>query len=229
VKQVSLLIKPASSNCNMRCDYCFYFDETVKRAVGSFGLMSRETIEAIVRKSWSTRRKAARSGFQGGEPMLAGHEFFQGCRRTAATIQPKKPDGRQRPCRPNGTLVNDDEWAAFLAENRFLVGVSLDGPSGAPQPVPQVTPGGPARSTASCAASARSSKAVPIQHSHRRHRADGQAHSGNLLFFMARRGSFTSKTFRAWSPLAKGRADGVTRFRPKATAFSARAVRSVVP
>ena len=28
---VSILMKPASGNCNMRCDYCFYCDEQENR------------------------------------------------------------------------------------------------------------------------------------------------------------------------------------------------------
>ena len=39
---ISLLIKPASSLCNMRCRYCFYDDVSDCRNVKNMGLMSRE-------------------------------------------------------------------------------------------------------------------------------------------------------------------------------------------
>lgn len=111
----------------MRCDYCFYFDETVKRAVGSFGLMSRETIEAIVRKSMEHAEESCTFGFQGGEPMLAGLDFFKAVVELQQQYN-KKNLTVANALQTNGTLI-DDEWAAFLAENRFLVGVSLDGPA----------------------------------------------------------------------------------------------------
>ena len=47
---VNLLIKPASGLCNMECEYCFYCDETEKRKQASYGLMSIETAENVLRK-----------------------------------------------------------------------------------------------------------------------------------------------------------------------------------
>ena len=48
---VTVLMKPASGLCNMRCEYCFYCDEMQKRSVESFGLMSEETLENVIRKT----------------------------------------------------------------------------------------------------------------------------------------------------------------------------------
>ena len=42
---VSLLIKPASSNCNLRCKYCFYHSVAENRDVRSYGIMDLETLE----------------------------------------------------------------------------------------------------------------------------------------------------------------------------------------
>ena len=42
---LSLMIKPASGNCNMRCRYCFYADEVQNRKVASYGIMTVETLE----------------------------------------------------------------------------------------------------------------------------------------------------------------------------------------
>ena len=50
-RPIHLLIKPASGNCNLRCAYCFYADITEKRETPSFGMMSEETLEAVVRKA----------------------------------------------------------------------------------------------------------------------------------------------------------------------------------
>lgn len=47
---INVLIKPASGNCNMRCDYCFYYDTMSKRKQPSYGFMSLETLESVIRK-----------------------------------------------------------------------------------------------------------------------------------------------------------------------------------
>ena len=44
---LSLLIKPASGNCNMRCRYCFYADELDNREIRSYGKMSVDTMHTL--------------------------------------------------------------------------------------------------------------------------------------------------------------------------------------
>lgn len=63
--------------------------------------------------------------WQGGEPTLLGIDFY----RRAVALQQRHGKGRRidNSFQTNGTLI-DEEWASFLAENRFLVGLSLDGP-----------------------------------------------------------------------------------------------------
>jgi uncharacterized protein len=64
--------------------------------------------------------------WQGGEPTLMGLDFF----RKAMALQKKyaRPGQRiENDLQTNGTLL-DEEWAAFLKEHRFLVGLSIDGP-----------------------------------------------------------------------------------------------------
>ena len=40
---VSMMIKPASAGCDLRCRYCFYADEAAHRAQGVRGRMTRRT------------------------------------------------------------------------------------------------------------------------------------------------------------------------------------------
>ena len=47
---MNLLIKPASSLCNMKCEYCFYHDESAHRDVAFKGLMNEEIVENLIRK-----------------------------------------------------------------------------------------------------------------------------------------------------------------------------------
>ncbi len=51
MRNISVLIKPASGMCNMRCEYCFYHDEAKNRQVASYGLMSEETLERVMEKA----------------------------------------------------------------------------------------------------------------------------------------------------------------------------------
>ena len=63
--------------------------------------------------------------WHGGEPSLAGVEFF---RRAVRLQQAYLPDGWEcwNNLQTNGVLI-DDEWCSFLAEAKFDVGLSLDG------------------------------------------------------------------------------------------------------
>ena len=44
---LSVMLKPASGQCNMHCDYCFYCDEMEQRAQASYGFMSEETLQNV--------------------------------------------------------------------------------------------------------------------------------------------------------------------------------------
>lgn len=53
VPALTVLIKPASGNCNLRCRYCFYADEMKHRERSSYGQMSLETAEQLICKQFS--------------------------------------------------------------------------------------------------------------------------------------------------------------------------------
>jgi uncharacterized protein len=123
---INMLIKPASSACNLHCKYCFYCDEAENRSEKNYGMMTGETLETIVRKAFEYGESYVGFAFQGGEPTLAGLDFF----RKFLALQEKYNRKKVKvgnAIQTNGMLI-DVEWAQFLAENRFLVGVSLDGP-----------------------------------------------------------------------------------------------------
>lgn len=48
---LSILLKPASSGCNLRCTYCFYADEASIRANPNYGLMPEEVSHALIQKA----------------------------------------------------------------------------------------------------------------------------------------------------------------------------------
>ncbi|MCI8422741.1 MAG: anaerobic sulfatase maturase [Lawsonibacter sp.] len=122
---LSLLIKPASGSCNMRCQYCFYTDEAENRSVPLMGRMSLETMGVLVDKALTYSGGACSFTFQGGEPTLAGLPFFQAL--TDRVARHPNAGQVQYALQTNGYDLSED-WARWFAEHRVLVGVSLDGP-----------------------------------------------------------------------------------------------------
>lgn len=120
------MIKPASSACNLACDYCFYKDVASKRAQANFGIMTEETSRAVI-KSFIEFADGGRIFFvfQGGEPTLAGLDYFKNFVRDVDALNDNGTTVFYS-LQTNGTLL-DEQWAAFLSERRFLVGLSLDG------------------------------------------------------------------------------------------------------
>lgn len=76
-KSVSVLIKPASSLCNLRCKYCFYADVSSLRKVKSFGRMKLETVDSLIENVFVDLNDGDQLtiAFQGGEPTLAGLRY----------------------------------------------------------------------------------------------------------------------------------------------------------
>jgi len=123
-RSFSLLVKPVSANCNLRCDYCFY--RRVGRMYRGRRRMAAKVLETMVRQLVGLGFSPAAFSWQGGEPTLAGLDFF----RRAVAFQARFGFSGQvvsNSLQTNGLLI-DDEWGEFLAEYRFLVGLSLDGP-----------------------------------------------------------------------------------------------------
>ncbi|MBS5065022.1 MAG: anaerobic sulfatase maturase [Hungatella hathewayi] len=122
---IHLLIKPSSGNCNMRCDYCFYYDITEHREQASYGFMSEETLEQVIKKALECAEGECSFSYQGGEPTLHGLAFFE---KSLEFERKHNIHGVKinHALQTNGYRLNAD-WAKFLADNHFLVGVSLDG------------------------------------------------------------------------------------------------------
>lgn len=121
-----VMAKPAGAACNLHCYYCFYYDKQAlyphKRQH-----MDGQVLEQFVKDYYASHSGPLVSfAWQGGEPTLAGLEFF----REAVELQRQHcPPGWQfeNALQTNGMLI-DEEWAAFLAAEDFLIGLSWDGP-----------------------------------------------------------------------------------------------------
>jgi uncharacterized protein len=118
----SLLIKPASADCNLRCDYCFYIEHLTNKKTR----MNYETLEKVIYSYMSNNQNQYSFAWQGGEPTIMGVEFFKKALELQTKLLPKG-SSLVNSLQTNATLI-DEEMAAFFTENKFLLGVSLDGP-----------------------------------------------------------------------------------------------------
>lgn len=123
MERSSYLIKPASSLCNMNCKYCFYSDVSHNRNDYSKGIMKKHIVDKLIEKALYDSRNIT-FAFQGGEPTLAGIEYFE---YFINRVNEKKNNHTiQYAIQTNGLLI-DKEWIKIFKDNRFLVGVSIDG------------------------------------------------------------------------------------------------------
>ena len=120
----AVLVKPAGPDCNMACAYCFYLGKTGLFPAGTHR-MTDDVLDELVRQVMSQPVPDLSFAWQGGEPTLMGLPFF----RKAVDHQIRYGRGKTvgNGLQTNGLLL-DGDWAAFLAERAFLVGLSLDGP-----------------------------------------------------------------------------------------------------
>ena len=73
----SLLIKPAGPDCNMACEYCFYFEKQDLFKQTKIHRMSDEVLEEIIRQTMDQSYGNISFAWQGGEPTLMGLPFFE--------------------------------------------------------------------------------------------------------------------------------------------------------
>ncbi len=121
-----MMAKPIGPACNLRCEYCFYLEKEALLDKGDHR-MSDEVLEAYIRKYIESQpgREPVAFHWQGGEPTLIGLGFY----RKTVELQKRCAHGRKftNTIQTNGTLL-DDDWGRFLSKDKWMVGLSLDGP-----------------------------------------------------------------------------------------------------
>lgn len=126
VRPFNIMAKPVSGVCNLSCRYCYYLAKPRELYPDTARfMMSDEVLEAYTRQYLAAMPVRCEFGWQGGEPLLAGKEFF---RRALALQKQYQQPGQviTNGLQTNGTLI-DPEWCDLLKEHDFLVGISLDG------------------------------------------------------------------------------------------------------
>jgi uncharacterized protein len=121
------MVKPTGALCNLQCEYCYYLHKRELLGPQSNFRMSDAVLEAHVRQYIEGQDgDEVVFTWQGGEPTLLGLDFFE---KVIALQQKYRRAGQriENDLQTNGTLL-DESWARFLKKNRFLVGLSIDGP-----------------------------------------------------------------------------------------------------
>lgn len=128
VADCHVMAKPSGAVCNIDCTYCFYLEKAALYPERNKNWrMTDETLEQFIRQHIAAQRgEQINFAWQGGEPTLMGLPFFQ---RMVALCE-QYANGRRitHTLQTNGILLNE-AWAAFFAEQNFLIGLSLDGPA----------------------------------------------------------------------------------------------------
>lgn len=127
-REFQIFAKPVGPICNLNCSYCYYLDkQNLYPDTGHF-LMTDDILEKyIVKQIQASPESMINFSWHGGEPFLAGIDFFKKVRRLQSVHIPAGKtivNGIQT----NGTLIND-EWCRFLSEEGFIIGISIDGPA----------------------------------------------------------------------------------------------------
>ncbi|MGE5361409.1 MAG: anaerobic sulfatase maturase [Bacteroidales bacterium] len=130
ISRFQVFVKPIGATCNMACRYCYYLQTErlyQPSADDRPARMSPDLLERyIVQHLEAHRGPEVNFSWHGGEPTALGVEYF----RAVVELQRKHGKGRAvtNGIQTNGLLI-DEEWARFLAAERFRVGLSLDGPA----------------------------------------------------------------------------------------------------
>lgn len=120
------MVKPLGSACNLNCSYCYYLDKAPTIYENRQPLMPLNVLEEYIRQ-YIVANEVPEVTFvwHGGEPLMAGIEYY----KKAIEFQRKYASGKAiiNSLQTNGLLMNSD-WARFFHNNKFLIGLSVDGP-----------------------------------------------------------------------------------------------------
>jgi len=115
-----IMAKPVGAECNLSCSYCFYKG---KGNTQKLEVMSDEVLRIFIEKYIKENSGEVNFAWQGGEPLLAGIDFY----KKAISLQKNFSDRKiANAMQTNATLITD-EWCEFFKSEDFLLGISIDG------------------------------------------------------------------------------------------------------
>ena len=121
------MAKPAGARCNLRCSYCYYLEKSRLYAADAAPHQMSDALLELFTRQYIEAQTQLEVVFtwHGGEPLLRPLSFY----RRALELQRLYGRGRiiSNVIQTNGTLLTP-EWCRFLADEGWLVGLSIDGP-----------------------------------------------------------------------------------------------------
>ncbi|PKO08115.1 MAG: hypothetical protein CVU40_17240 [Chloroflexi bacterium HGW-Chloroflexi-2] len=120
------ILKPVGSKCNLSCSYCYYlqnYDNKFNNSIWSIN-DARLIINKIADFEKSRNNKHARVTWHGGEPLLAGKNFYE----QVSKFQKETGIEFSNSIQTNGTLI-DNNWIEIFKSLKTSVGISIDGPA----------------------------------------------------------------------------------------------------
>ena len=121
----NVMLKPAGPSCNLNCTYCYYLEKKYLFTDKGDFKMSEELLENFTKQFIEANEvPVVTFTWQGGEPTLMGLDFF----KKAVGYQKKYAGGKriENAFQTNATRLNE-EWCKFFADNKMLLGISIDG------------------------------------------------------------------------------------------------------
>lgn len=117
---LSLVVK-ATRLCNLRCSYCNDWRDGPNQTM-RFEVMA----SAIVKALKDRQNDMVEFIWHGGEPTLLPISFYEKAMFIQSRLR-RKNQTVVNLIQTNGTRLTEP-WANFLAKNKFIIGISLDGP-----------------------------------------------------------------------------------------------------
>lgn len=125
-KPLYVMLKPVGAHCNLACHYCYYLEKQHLYDDLPRHTMSEATLERFIEQYIAAQTQhEVLFTWHGGETFLRPLAFY----RRALELERKHAGGHaiDNCIQTNGTLITE-EWARFLRDNHWLVGLSIDGP-----------------------------------------------------------------------------------------------------
>lgn len=127
LKCTYLAVKVAS-RCNLNCSYCYMYNKGDGTYKNLPKVMSDETVDALLRRTYNHCVKHNNShfifGFHGGEPLLAGPDFFK--KFVAKANRMLLPEIQPVYILQTNAVLLDDEWCKVFGELNVHLGISVD-------------------------------------------------------------------------------------------------------
>jgi uncharacterized protein len=120
--EISLVVLQPTSLCNLNCRYCYVPGRT------NAAVMDDRTLDVAIAKVLRSPLTTPSVEFlwHAGEPLTVGVDFYRRACELVKIHNQKQLRVRQT-IQTNATLI-DRDWCRFLSDEKFGVGVSVDGP-----------------------------------------------------------------------------------------------------